>query len=124
MAGGEDACEALLDLPDPPSAIFAESDEMAAGAWRALKRHGLRVPDDVALIGFDDHPTARLIDLSTVRQPVTEQAVDIATRLFTALDGSAEPANGADPVQRPADDVVLATELVIRGSTDPARSIY
>jgi DNA-binding LacI/PurR family transcriptional regulator len=124
MAGGEDACEALLDLPDPPSAIFAESDEMAAGAWRALKRHGLRVPDDVALIGFDDHPTARLIDLSTVRQPVTEQAVDIATRLFTALDGSAESANGADPVQRPADDVVLATELVIRGSTDPARSIY
>ncbi len=67
-----------MDNPEPPTAIFAESDEMAYGAMRALRRLGKRVPEDVAIIGFDDHPTAELMDLSTVRQPVAEQALDVA----------------------------------------------
>jgi DNA-binding LacI/PurR family transcriptional regulator len=113
--GGTQACERILALPDRPTAIFAESDEMAYGALRTLRRHGLRVPEDVAVIGFDDHATAEVMDLSTVRQPVGEQAVDITTRLLAAL---------ANPAGDVAGDVVLPTELVVRGSTDPSRSVY
>jgi DNA-binding LacI/PurR family transcriptional regulator len=113
--GGTEACERLLALPERPTAIFAESDEMAYGAMRALRRHRLRVPDDVAIIGFDDHATAEVMDLSTVRQPVGEQAVDVTTRLLATLGTPPSPASG---------DVVLPTELIVRGSTDPSRSVY
>jgi DNA-binding LacI/PurR family transcriptional regulator len=88
---------------------------MAYGAMRALRRHRLRVPDDVAIIGFDDHATAEVMDLSTVRQPVGEQAVDVTTRLLATLGTPPSPASG---------DVVLPTELIVRGSTDPSRSVY
>jgi len=108
--GGGEAASRLLAIPDRPTALFAESDEMAYGAMRAARRAGLRVPEDVAIIGFDDHVTAELMNLSTIRQPVAEQAVDITTRLLSRIaatddDGAAE--------------VVLPTELVVRGSTDP-----
>jgi len=116
LAGGLEACDRLLALPERPTAIFAESDEMAFGAIRSLRLHGLRVPEDVALIGFDDHVTAEVLDLSTIRQPVPAQAHDITTRLLAAVEaGDDEP---------PTVDVVLPTELVVRGSTDPSRSVY
>ncbi len=112
--GGGDATRALLELPDPPTAIFAESDEMAYGALRTIRRANLRVPEDVAIIGFDDQYNAELLDLSTVHQPVAEQAIDISTRLLRAIiDGDVEPAT-----------VVLPTELVVRGSTEAACSVY
>jgi DNA-binding LacI/PurR family transcriptional regulator len=113
IPGGEEACQKLMDLPDRPTAVFAESDEMACGALRALRRLGLRVPQDVAIIGFDDHPTAELMDLSTVRQPVAEQALDASTRLLATI---ATTQNAAE------NDVVLETELIIRGSSDPSRA--
>jgi DNA-binding LacI/PurR family transcriptional regulator len=113
--GGEQACRTLMALPERPTAIFAESDEMASGAIRALRRLRLRVPQDVAIIGFDDHPTADLLDLSTIAQPVAEQALDVGTRLLSAIATSSEESD---------DDVVLPTELVVRGSTDPARTVY
>ncbi len=72
-------------MPERPTAIFAESDEMAYGALWTLRTHGLRVPEDVAVIGFDDHANAELMDLSTVRQPVAEQALDVTTRLLAAI---------------------------------------
>jgi DNA-binding LacI/PurR family transcriptional regulator len=88
---------------------------MAYGAWLALRRMGLRVPHDVALIGFDNHPTAELMDLSTVRQPVVEQASDIAARLLSAVTNMPDESE---------EDVVLPTEIVVRGSTDPQRTVY
>jgi DNA-binding LacI/PurR family transcriptional regulator len=112
--GGGEAAERLLALPDRPTALFAESDEMAYGAMRAVRRAGLRIPQDVAVIGFDDHVNAELMDLSTIRQPVAEQAVDVITRLLSVI---AEPDDATD-----ADEVVLPTELIIRGSTDPTVS--
>lgn len=125
-AGGEQACRALMQNDDPPTAIFAESDEMAYGAMQALRRLGKRVPDDVAIIGFDDHPSADLMDLSTVRQPVAEQATDVTARLLADIADSGKGTNGAAHKDTPdgAQDVVLPTEIVVRGSTDPSRTVY
>jgi DNA-binding LacI/PurR family transcriptional regulator len=122
IEGGEQACRTLMHNPDPPTAIFAESDEMACGAIRALRKLGKRVPEDVAVIGFDDHPTAELMDLSTVRQPVAGQALDVTTRLLARI--SRTPVELDDEAGAPAQDVVLPTEVVVRGSTDPSRTVY
>ncbi|HEY3714041.1 MAG TPA: LacI family DNA-binding transcriptional regulator [Jatrophihabitantaceae bacterium] len=112
--GGAAATQILLDRPDRPTALFAESDEMAYGAIRAIRRAGLRVPQDVAVVGFDDHASAELLDLSTVHQPVIEQAEELTTRLLAAITDA-----DITPYVR-----VLPTELVVRGSTDPSRSVY
>jgi LacI family transcriptional regulator, repressor for deo operon, udp, cdd, tsx, nupC, and nupG len=117
--GGEQACQTLMRNPEPPTAIFAESDEMAYGALLALRRLGKSVPDDVAVIGFDDHPTAELMDLSTVRQPVSGQALDISTRLLAHLATGGTSTDGQG-----TRDAVLSTELVIRGSTDKTKTVY
>jgi LacI family repressor for deo operon, udp, cdd, tsx, nupC, and nupG len=112
VEGGRDAARYLLSLPERPTAIFAESDEMAYGALREIRAAGLRIPEDVAVIGFDDQPLSELLDLSTIRQPVADQALDVTTRLL-ALIGEADDEPARDP------SVVLPTELVVRGSTVP-----
>jgi len=111
--GGEAAMLNLLDRAEPPTAVFAESDEMAYGAIMAIRRRGLRVPEDVAVIGFDDHATAELLDLTTVRQPVAEQGAVLARELLDSLTDGAQPS-----------DLVLDTELVVRGSTVASASVY
>jgi DNA-binding LacI/PurR family transcriptional regulator len=110
VEGGRDAARRLLALDDRPSAIFAESDEMAYGALREIRDAGLRVPEDLAVIGFDDQPLSDLMRLSSIRQPVAEQALDITTRLLALIaEDTDEPPSNAS--------VVLPTELVARGST-------
>jgi len=106
-------CGQLLDLPRPPTAIFASSDTMALGAYEAARRRGLRVPDDLSIIGFDDLPESRWASppLSTVRQPLAEMGA-LAAR--TAL----RMARG-EPIEVPR--VELATELVVRDSTAPPK---
>lgn len=113
VEGGEAAMHRLLELPQPPTAVFAESDEMAYGAMKAIRRRGLRIPEDLAVIGFDDHATAELMDLTTVRQPVGEQGAVLAQALLDSLVGTGEPS-----------DLVLETELVVRGSTVADASVY
>jgi LacI family transcriptional regulator, repressor for deo operon, udp, cdd, tsx, nupC, and nupG len=82
---------------------------MAYGALREVHEAGLRVPDDIAVIGFDDQPFSDLMDLSSMRQPVAEEALDITTRLLALI---------ADDDEAPFDpSVVLPTELIVRGST-------
>ena len=73
---GLDAGEALLSLPDSPTAILASNDDMAAGLLAAAARHGRSVPRDLSIAGFDDSPIATTVwpNLSTVRQPVAEMA--------------------------------------------------
>lgn len=110
IEGGRQATRRLLALTDRPTAIFAESDEMAYGVLRESHEAGLRVPDDVAVIGFDDQPFTDLMDLSTMRQPVADEALDITTRLL-ALIADDSDTTPFDP------SVVLPTELVVRGST-------
>jgi DNA-binding LacI/PurR family transcriptional regulator len=112
--GGLEAMGRLLasgDAGDAPTAVFAESDEMALGAMRAVRRAGLRVPDDVSIVGFDDHDLADLMDLTTVAQPAQEQGALAASLLLDAVERGA----GLPP------EVVLPTRLVLRGSTAPPR---
>jgi DNA-binding LacI/PurR family transcriptional regulator len=95
--------------PERPSAVFAASDEMAiAAAWTA-RRAGLRVPEDVSVVGIDDHEMAELFELTTVAQPVELQGALAAEMLLTAL---------ADP-DTPPTQLVVPTELVVRGTTAP-----
>ena len=108
VEGGRAATRYFLDLPVRPTALFAESDEMAYGALREIQRAGLRPGADIAVMGFDDQPLAELMELSSVRQPVEIQAQDITTRLL-ALIADEAPTGPA---------VVLPTELVLRASTE------
>lgn len=102
---------ALLDLPEPPTAIFASSDQMAFGVYEAVRRRGMRVPDQVSVVGFDDLPEARWSSppLTTVRQPLTEMGV-LAARTVLRL-------SRGEVLESPR--VELATELVARDSTAP-----
>lgn len=108
---GAAAMAQLLTLPDPPTAVFAESDEMAFGALRTLSRMRLRCPEDISVIGFDDHEMAHLMDLTTIAQPVVEQGVLLARQVLNALSG----------IRDQQSEVVLPTRLVVRGTTGVAR---
>ncbi len=100
--------QALLALPQPPTAIFASNDVMAMGAMDAVRERGLRVPDDISILGFDDIPQAVNIRpaLTTVRQPL-EKMGRVATQML--LDRLNDPQ--ASPKR-----IELPTELVVRDS--------
>ena len=104
---------AFLRLPNPPTAIFASNDVMAMGAMDAVRSHGLRVPEDISIIGFDDIPQAALVHpaLTTVRQPL-EQMGRVATQML--LDLLKNPEERSYRLELP-------TELVIRDSTAPPK---
>lgn len=99
----------LLSQPHPPTAIFSTNNVVTVSLLHAFTRAGVHVPDDVALIGFDDFEVATMVrpQLTVVRQPVEELGRGATELLFARIDGS--PQAG---VQR----VVLPTELVIRES--------
>jgi DNA-binding LacI/PurR family transcriptional regulator len=115
-AGGVSAMEALLRLDEPPTAVLATTDVLAMGALHAVHLAGLRVPDDVSVVGFDDIPLAAFTvpALTTVRMPVAEMAA-IAVRIAIdeggGIDGESPP-----PVH------VVAPTLVARESVGPPRS--
>ncbi|WP_371664555.1 LacI family DNA-binding transcriptional regulator [Streptomyces sp. NBC_00280] len=112
VEGGERAMTDLLAVSRPPTAVFAQSDEMAMGALRALRRHRLRAPDDVSVIGFDDHELAEVIGLTTIAQPVPAQGAEAARLLLRRLDEpDAEPA--------PTGHVHMPIRLVLRETTAP-----
>ncbi|SHN45841.1 LacI family DNA-binding transcriptional regulator [Cryptosporangium aurantiacum] len=106
-----DAMATLLSLHRPPTAVYCHCDELALGAIRTIRRAGLRVPEDLSVIGIDDHPLAELTDLTTIAQPAREQGVRTAHLLLALLR--------QQPVER---HVVVPTRLVIRRSTAPPRS--
>jgi DNA-binding LacI/PurR family transcriptional regulator len=98
----------LLSLCEPSTAVYAHSDEPALGAIRTLRRAGLRVPEDISVIGIYDHPLAELTDLTTVRQPVHRQGAHAAEIVLSLLRG--------EQVEKA---VTMPTQLVIRRSTAP-----
>jgi DNA-binding LacI/PurR family transcriptional regulator len=105
---GQHALFRLIDHRPHIDAVFAASDLMAAGALHALRRLGRRVPDDVAVIGFDDSPSAQQTDprLSTIRQPLDAMGTRLVGELLAQL---------ADPERDPS-HVVLDTQLILRAS--------
>lgn len=105
--GGEMAMARLLSRNEDVDAVFAATDEMAIGAMWVMQALGRRVPDDVAIIGFDDSPLAATTQpsLSSVRQPMEEMGREM-TRLVLEMNGSKEP-------QRK----VLDPTLALRGSS-------
>ena len=108
---GYQAADALLSLPDRPTAIFASNDVSAFGVMEAVRDHKLRIPEDVSVVGFDDIPQAAHVHpaLTTVRQPLEEMG-RVSTRML--LHYIAEP-------ERAVERVELPTELVIRHSCTP-----
>lgn len=111
--GGYDrACE-LLELPDPPTAIFAGSDEQAFGVIEAARVKGLTVPGDLSVVGFDDLPMARWSSppLTTVRQPLADMGRMAGQMLHELITGA--------PLSTRR--IELATHLVPRSSTAPPR---
>ncbi|MGP3966809.1 LacI family DNA-binding transcriptional regulator [Streptomyces sp. 6N223] len=110
-ASGAEQVRALLELPDPPTALFICSDHMAIGGYAAISGAGLRVPADVSVVGFDDLPEARWVSpaLTTVRQPLKEMGGSALRTLVRLLNG--------DEIESPR--IELATTLVVRDSTAP-----
>jgi DNA-binding LacI/PurR family transcriptional regulator len=111
VEAGYAAANTLLDLPEPPTAIFAGNDLQAMGVYRALYERGLRVPDDMSVVGFDDVPLVSLLTpaLTTVRQPVREMGA-LATRMLLRIVAG-------KPLE--STRVELATSLVARESCAP-----
>lgn len=105
--GGYNAMSQLLD--EKPEAVFIASDMMAVGAMRAVTNAGLRIPEDIGILGFDDMPFAAKLEppLSTVRQPVYQCGETAAKMLVERIE---------DP-QTQHQQLILPTELVIREST-------
>jgi len=106
---GAAAMERLLQARPDIDAVFAASDLMAAGALSVLTAAGRRVPEDVAVVGFDDSPVASSTrpPLTSVRQPIEEMGHEMARLLIDAIEGG-------DAVPR---RVILATELIERASS-------
>jgi DNA-binding LacI/PurR family transcriptional regulator len=104
---GHAAAAALLDRPDRPDAVFAASDPMAVGVLEALAERGLRAPDDVAVVGFDDSAVARHTapPLTTVHQPVERMGREMVRVLLDRVAGRPEQLT-----------VLLEPHLVVRGS--------
>ena len=107
--GGRAAASVLLDLPEPPTAIFAFNDQLAIGAMHTALARGLRLPADLSIVGFDDTAEAGLVTpaLTTVRQPLAEMGRMAVSLLVRLLDD--------EPIE--ALHVELATQLVVRDST-------
>ncbi|WP_198046966.1 LacI family DNA-binding transcriptional regulator [Kutzneria sp. 744] len=105
--------EALLDLTEPPTAIFAGNDEIALGVIETARTRGLRIPEDLSVVGFDDTLLARMASppLTTVRQPLREMG-GVALRTALRL---------ADGEKIESHHIELATELVVRNSTAPVQ---
>jgi LacI family transcriptional regulator len=113
IPSGEELTGRLLDLPEPPTAIFAFNDNMAIGALQAARARGLRVPEDLSIVGFDDLEEAEIVTppLTTVRQPLAEMGRIAVSILLRLLEGQ----------RLEALHVELATRLVVRGSTAAPR---
>lgn len=114
---GLDAAEQILALPDPPTAIFASNDDMAAATVAIAHRNGLDVPGDLTVCGFDDTSLATTIwpELTTIRQPISDMARAAVELLVRLLKGRRDE-------QAKAEYLVLDHELIRRQSDAAPRT--
>ncbi|WP_372593338.1 LacI family DNA-binding transcriptional regulator [Actinotalea sp.] len=111
IAGGRASIARLIERRPDLTAVFAASDEMAMGAILGLRDLGLRVPQDVSVIGVDGHELGELVGLTTLAQPVDEQGAAAARLVLDMIDGRTAP-----------ESVVYPTALLERSSTAPPRA--
>ena len=113
--GGYQSMMQLLALPDPPTAVFVANNLMTIGALRAVKDIGVRIPDDLSVIGFDDHSFSEILDppLTVIDRPMEQQGALAMRMLLSRMD---EDRPGM--TRR----VVLDTQLIERASCGPPRS--
>lgn len=114
LGDGLTQATALIDLPEPPTAIFAGNDAQATGVYQALYRRNIRIPDAMSVIGFDDVTyTAQMSPpLTTIHQPLVEMGRMAANMLLRLISGQPLDSN----------HVELSTSLVIRESCSPPRT--
>lgn len=112
------ATERLLSRPIPPTAIFASNDDMAAAVVSVAHRHGLAVPGDLSVVGFDDTPIATTIwpELTTIKQPIAAMADAALNLLLSHLRARRAGVAGG------ASECVLRHELIVRESSAPPRA--
>ncbi|HEY9090026.1 MAG TPA: LacI family DNA-binding transcriptional regulator [Anaerolineaceae bacterium] len=103
---GAQCARRLLTLPKPPSAIFAANDQSALGVWEAARELGVRIPEDLSLVGFDDIPEAQFSGLTTVHHPLIEMGAMAVELLIKLIEGE-KPENY---IQK------IPTKLVVRNS--------
>lgn len=108
--GGGMAMGELLSGGTPPTAVLAESDDVAMGAFRTLRHSGIPIPEAISLMGFDNHDAAEILDLTTIDQPAFELGLTAGRLAAEALNGGT------------ARHVELPTRLLIRRSTATPRS--
>lgn len=101
----------LLDLPDPPTAVFIGSDLVALGAVQAIHHRGLSIPGDISVIGFDDLPIGKYLQppLTTIHLPAYDLGQKLGEKILASIQGEAFPTLRT----------LLPTELVVRESTRP-----
>ncbi|MFG2833002.1 LacI family DNA-binding transcriptional regulator [Streptomyces sp. NPDC048434] len=109
-SGIREAVGSLLSLPQMPTALFVESDDMAFEVMSILRSCGIDVPGRMSVLGFDDHPLAESLDLSTVAQSAWRTGCIAAELVSSVL---------TDPSSDPTRHIVLPTHLIPRGSTAP-----
>jgi DNA-binding LacI/PurR family transcriptional regulator len=109
--GGRKAMEALLDIIPPLTGIFCSNDFMAMGAMKSIREKGLRIPEDISIVGFDDIEMASYFspELTTIHQPAYEMGLKGAELLFNISSGDLKDSQ----------HIILEHELVIRNSTGP-----
>jgi LacI family transcriptional regulator len=107
------AARRLLDLHDPPTAIFAFNDNIAIGVLRAARERGVRIPEDLSVVGFDDVEAAEIVtpQLTTIRQPLAEMGRMGVSLLERLIEG-----HGIEALH-----VELRTQLIVRDTTGPLR---
>jgi LacI family transcriptional regulator len=109
--GGYRAMQELLALPDRPTAVISSNNLMTLGALQAIHEACVRIPDEIAIVGFDDMPWAASLQppLTVVAQPTYEIGTAAANLVLDRID---------DP-ERPSRRIILETKLIVRGSTAP-----
>lgn len=109
---GYDAGQFFLEQSEPPTAVFSSNDDMAAGLVAAYTERGLKIPQDLSVVGFDDASIATCMRpfLTTVRQPLSDLGATAVRELVSTLSGTAKT---------PARRIVLDHEFILRDTTSP-----
>jgi DNA-binding LacI/PurR family transcriptional regulator len=108
---GADALRELLALRTPPTAVFAGSDSQAIGILEAVRRAGRRVPEDLAIVGYNDIEVAAYLGITTVHVPMREMGQRGVELLLEAIDHP----------EAPLEHVLLSAELIVRRTSGPGR---